>query len=54
MDAVGASDHGSVLELHGAALETFGEALEAGRMIAEASLSCRACAVSTTSLEVSP
>ena len=55
VDAVGAADDGRVLELEGAGLEDFAEAQRyQSRMMAEASLSCSACAVSTTSVEVRP
>ena len=55
VDAVGAADGRRVLELESAALE-HGEERDAGplRMSPEASLTCRACAVSTMSFEVRP
>ncbi len=54
VDAVGAADHGSVLEFPGATLQHFGQRSRSSAMMAEACAMSRACAVSTTSLEVRP
>ncbi len=54
MNAMRAPDRRRVLELEGAALEHGQKASRPVRIIADASFTCKACAVSTMSFEVSP
>ena len=54
VNAVGAADLRRVLKFARALFEHFAEALQSASIRREASRICSACAVSTTSFEVSP